>query len=967
MPPLKLLLKPLRTLPFRCQSSDCPKVKDIYNVVMLKRAIYPVDTNFFQAYGCAGYKTQVFGAWTETCSQDQWDQAPLIGVILPAPDPSGAQGTCGGLGMGRDVIAEALVREFKQPLRIAFLLLTRGYSFNKVAKGDFVHSPVKKAAVANCHPYLLRDLAELKPSRLLLCGQEVGDALLHGSFDVPTFRRKTALSVEIGGTHYPAQVTYAPYLCASLPVYIQSIREDCGKLAGKHYQIHAGTHRLLRTLDEALDYLDFLSEWDGYISVDTETENLNRKAKNKLGTIQFSTDTDLGVVLPYQHRETPFDAYELAILKKRLALLFGKKIKAAGWIIHNAKFEHTVFKNHFGTFIDSAPVFDTQAMAFLQDETRSERKMDVPKGTRGIYSLKALSRDYLGWYGYDKGALIAREAGTLIDLPLDDLARYGSMDTWITLQLFYRIQDLAHEQGYLKQLMKLTEHYYGPASRLVALIEMTGFKTDLKYLRKLAARKGPIETKIKALELKMQAMPAFKEANLIAVRRKNAGHTMGVLGNVPWMFDFSKDEDKKNLFFQVLGLDPVSYSEKTGLPSIDEEFFTEYQDEYPEVAAYAEYSEAKKMRDTFITKILERIDPETGDPDCRMDQRIRSNIWYARLVTGRWAMTDPNCQQLPKSEEGGDEDDFLVRKAVKDIFTVDPGHALIQIDYKVNEVRWAGILAKDEALAKIFNEADALLREARISEDPAQLQAAAFKEDIHRNTAAETFGKALEEVSKSERSASKAITFGIMFQSSAKSIANSLAIRLEEAENYIAKFFSRMFGVDRFIKWVKEFANQNGFVETPIGRRRRFWGFELPLTYQGRRSHVARNERQSVNAPIQGVASDGSMLGGACSLMDYIDANKKNWLIQNVVHDSVLVQVPLNEVAEIILIAEPIFVEQAMRRMEKLGVEFNLPLAVDVELGFRWGSLRRWNGTKTHAYKLQAEMQAEYEKVAALA
>ena len=250
---------------------------------------------------------------------------------------------------------------------------------------------------------------------------------------------------------------------------------------------------------------------------------------------------------------------------------------------------------------------------------------------------------------------------------------------------------------------------------------------------------------------------------------------MGVLGNVPWMFDFSKDEDKKNLFFQVLGLDPVSYSEKTGLPSIDEEFFTEYQDEYPEVAAYAEYSEAKKMRDTFITKILERIDPETGDPDCRMDQRIRSNIWYARLVTGRWAMTDPNCQQLPKSEEGGDEDDFLVRKAVKDIFTVDPGHALIQIDYKVNEVRWAGILAKDEALAKIFNEADALLREARISEDPAQLQAAAFKEDIHRNTAAETFGKALEEVSKSERSASKAITFGIMFQSSAKSIANSLA------------------------------------------------------------------------------------------------------------------------------------------------------------------------------------------------
>jgi DNA polymerase I-like protein with 3'-5' exonuclease and polymerase domains len=1353
MPPNKLYLKPLGGLPFSCQAKSCPKKQDSYDLRLFRDANLNFDT--FKPQGCMEYKTHVVGAWTQVLSQDEWEQAPLIGCILPCPDATGAQGSAGGFGAGKDILIDALVREFNQPVRIAFFFLTRGYSFSKATRGDIVQQPVNKAAISNCYPYLLNDLEKLKPTKLLLCGQEACETFFKGSVDVPTLRRKKGLSVRIGNKSYPIQVTYSPHYAIMMPVYIQSIREDAGKLAGKGYTFQGGSARILKTLDETLDYLDFLSEHEGFIAFDTETENLNRKAPNKLGTLQFATDDQLGVVLPYQHKETPFGPDELVLIKKRLSLLFSKKIKAAGWVIHNAKFEHTVCKNHFGTFVDSAPVFDTQAMAFLLDETRSERKMDIPKGTRGIYSLKALSRDYLGFSGYDQGVLQAREEGTLMDLTLDNLADYGcftkgnkvllaggrvkdisevkvgdlvvthknrlrkvvktwvkpyqgklynlyfkngfsiegvtpnhpilvqtesgqkwsrvdelnlgclcfkqgdntqipqkeawleilntaknilieenkqksararsqscsadqidalashfehpdfwwflglclaegsvrhklrgglrvaaalslalhqkeleeakkiigeifpgihlsivgrknnlgveivicnralaivfdvllqtmnkvekkastivhlhpslfyslskgqacevlsgyfdgdghfkittqdaiqaisnttsinlstqlqlllqkvdshytkktifhgtkygkckaqkntsywltifggscfwwnsrfdkikkkpsallakkhspyleldyietceadtevynceveednsyvcngirvhnSMDAYVTFALYERIQELASEQGYLKQLMKLTEHYYSPAIRLIALVEMTGFKTDLKQLRLLASRRGPLETKIMALEEKMKAMPAFQEANLKAVKRRNANHTMGARGNVPWVFDFAKDEDKKTVFFNVLGLEPVSFSEKTGQPAIDDEFFEEYSEENPEVAAYAEYTEAKKMRDTFISKMLERVDPETGDPDCKLDQRIRSNIWYARLVTGRWAMTEPNMHAIPKAEEGGSETDFLVRKSVKDIFTVDPGYALMQVDYKVNEVRWAGILSQDKALAKIFNDADLLMKEARLSEDPARLKDAAFKEDIHRNTASETFGVPLSQVSKAQRQASKSITFGIMFQSSANSIATSLGIELQQAEEYIKKFFNKMSGVDSWIKRIKFFAAQNGYVETPTGRRRRFWSYELPESYRNKRSHTARNDRQSVNAPIQGIANDGSMLGGACSLHDYIEAHQKDWKIQNLVHDSCLIQMPIEDVADAILAMESIFVDQAMRRLEKLGVQFNLPLAIDVEVGFNWGSLNKWSGTRSHAFELQQSLR----------
>ena len=953
----------LNALNFSCTAKQCPKHQE--SVQTGRLAAQNLRTPFargFNPMGCAQFRTFVYGIAPEPVSPEEFEKAPLIGVILPSPDPTGAQGSAGGCGFSRDVVFESFIHAPHAPkvLRIAIMYLTRGYSFRSVSQGELVNMPVSPAAISHCLPFLREELKQLKPEKLLLCGFEVADTFLQGVQQIATTRRQPGRTTTIDGVTYPVQVTYNPHFVSITPPVLASLREDCDKFFYQHPAQPPGKTILLDTLDAAIEYIDWLEQHDGFCALDYETENLNRKAPNRLGTIQFATDNETGYVIPFEHHETPFDPYELKIIRKRLARLFAQRNRLQGWLIHNAKFEQTRTKVHFGTFIYSAPIYDTQAMAFLQDETRSERKVDIPRGG-GIYSLKQLSRDLLGFDGYSKGALEARSEGTLIDMALPELALYGAMDVRITVALFWKLRELARAENYEEQMMRLAKLFYDPATRLIAHVEMSGFKTRLRYVREMAARKGPFELRLEELEGEMKLMQPFKAANAQIAKDKNGGAPRGVMGT-PWVLDLAKPDHQRLIFLDIMNLDPVSWSDKTGKPAIDDEFFEAYQDEFREVKLFSQYMETKKMRDAFIVKTLERIDPETGDPDCRLDQRIRSDIHYSRIVTGRWTPVKPNLAQIPRADDEVSEGELAVKKAVKDIFTCDPGHALIQFDYKVNEVRWAAILSQDKTLARIFNEAAEISRQARASGDPEMLKKAELYEDVHKGTASMMFKKTLpdgtvvnvprEEIVKKQRQASKAVTFGLLFQQSAAALANAIGVTTEEAEEYMKIFFGQMVDVEVFIKEMKRLAAQNHFVEAPDGRRRRFWGFRLPDSCPNKRSHTGRNERQAVNAPIQGIASGAAMVGGGASLLDYIEQHGKTWLIQNLVHDSVIVQVPVDEVVEALMLGEEIFVNQAMRRMEEMGVKFNLPLGVDADVGIYWGSLHKHDGTLKEAERL---------------
>lgn len=959
----RLKIKNLQTIQFGpCQNNNCPKKKD-YVSPKLAQSIRKEFVRDFNPKGCEEIKTVILGISDEAQSDEDWQRAPLIGVVLPSPDPTGALGLGGRIGVSRDIILESLWRVSKEPaLRVAFFFVTRGYSINpKPYKGDLLQGKINPAAISFCSRFLFEEIHAIRPDKLLLCGPEVGGIFFSERFTVPDFRRDLNRSVVLSGVRYPVQVTFNPYICTGQPAYLKTIWEDCEKLLHPPKRMPKKRSHVIRTLTEALEYLDYLATFDDFIAIDYETENLNRTGNNRVATIQFATSTEEAYVLPIHHKESPLTPDELELIMAKLRDLFGGKIKSCGWVAHGAKFENTISQLHFGTMLVSAPIYDTQALFFCLDETRTERKADIPtlKGRMGPFTLKLLAKDFLHFYEYDEDILAAREDGALFDMPLERLADYGGMDAYVTLALLHRGFEIAAEQDYLEQCLKMCRLYYGPATLLAAEVETNGFKVDLKRARELSANKGPFNVLLKELEEKLKEFKLVQDANIILASQLNAGQPKGVLGRVPWVIDFSKPEHQQLLFFNCGGFEPVSWSDKTGRASVDKDFFKAYRNEHPVVEIFAQYVETKKLRDTFVAKIIERIDPQTGTEDSRKDQRIRPGIQYAQLVTGRWAMTKPNLQQLPRVEEKTDESTgkFYVRKSIKDLFTVDRNCGLIQVDYKVNEVRWAAILAQDPVMAEIFNRAAKQLKYALETGNLDDMALAELMEDIHRNTAAEAFGVPLDQVTKRQRQAAKNITFGILFGQGIEAIAQAIGATEDEAAEFQAKFFSRMKGIENFINDMKYSAQTRGYVEAPHGRRRRFWSYYLPDMYYGKKKWAARNERQSVNSPIQGIASDASMVGGAYNLMRFIKRNGLDWKIQNLVHDSCIFQTPMDEVQDAIMVMESIFVEDAMNHMEQMGVRFNLPLGIDVEAGhIFWGSLEKWKGTEEHAEVLQQKV-----------
>src|SRR5690606_33080079 len=189
-----------------------------------------------------------------------------------------------------------------------------------------------------------------------------------------------------------------------------------------------------------------------------------------------------------------------------------------------------------------------------------------------------------------------------------------------------------------------------------------------------------------------------------------------------------------------------------------------------------DYRGLAKLRSTYTEKLPEMVNPDTG--------RVHTSYHQAGAATGRLASSDPNLQNIPIRTEDGRR----IRKA----FVASPGNRLVACDYSQIELRIMAHLSQDDGL----------------------LQAFASGADIHKATAAEVFGRKLDEVTPNERRAAKAINFGLMYGMSAFGLARNLGIGRGEAQDYIATYFSRYPGVRDFMERTRQQARDQGFVET---------------------------------------------------------------------------------------------------------------------------------------------------------
>ncbi len=347
-------------------------------------------------------------------------------------------------------------------------------------------------------------------------------------------------------------------------------------------------------------------------------------------------------------------------------------------------------------------------------------------------------------------------------------------------------------------------------------------------------------------------------------------------------FNLDSPKQLQALLFDELKL-PAVLKTPTGQPSTNEEALEAIADQHELPRVILEYRGLAKLRSTYTDKLPEMVNPDTG--------RVHTSYHQAGAATGRLSSTDPNLQNIPIRTEDGRR----IRKA----FVAPPGRKLVACDYSQIELRIMAHLSQDDGLLRAF----------------------AAGADIHRATAAEVFGRRLEDVTANERRAAKAINFGLMYGMSAFGLARNLGIARGEAQDYIAIYFSRYPGVRDFMESTRQQARDHGYVETVFGRR-----LYLEYITRGTQSQRAGAERAAINAPMQGTAAD-IIKRAMVSVDAWLAGHRERALMILQVHDELVFEADADFV--------PTLLEQATARMSA-AAQLSVPLVVDSGVGDDW-------------------------------
>ena len=347
-------------------------------------------------------------------------------------------------------------------------------------------------------------------------------------------------------------------------------------------------------------------------------------------------------------------------------------------------------------------------------------------------------------------------------------------------------------------------------------------------------------------------------------------------------FNLDSPKQLQALLFDELGL-PALVKTPKGQPSTNEEALEAIADQHELPRVILEYRGLAKLRSTYTDKLPEMVNPDTG--------RVHTSYHQAGAATGRLSSSDPNLQNIPIRTDDG--------RRIRRAFVAPPGRKLVACDYSQIELRIMAHLSQDPGLVRAFESGA----------------------DIHKATAAEVFGRRLEEVSGNERRAAKAINFGLMYGMGAFGLARQLGIGRGEAQDYIALYFSRYPGVRDYMERTREQAREQGYVETVFGRR-----LYLEYIRAGNQAQRAGAERAAINAPMQGTAAD--IIKRA---MVAVDA----WLAGQGGRAAMILQVHDELVFEVEENFTTTLVEEAGRLMAS-AAQLSVPLVVDSGVGNNW-------------------------------
>ena len=350
--------------------------------------------------------------------------------------------------------------------------------------------------------------------------------------------------------------------------------------------------------------------------------------------------------------------------------------------------------------------------------------------------------------------------------------------------------------------------------------------------------------------------------------------------------EFNIDSPKQlgEVIFGKLNLDEKAKKTKTGQYKTDEATLNKLEGVHPIIEDILNYRTRKKLLSTYVDALPKLISPVTN--------KIHTNYMQAVTSTGRLSSNKPNLQNIPIRTELGKE----IRKA---FCSSDSNHLLLCADYSQIELRIIAGLSKDESMINAFT----------------------IGRDIHTETASKIFNVNLEDVSREMRSKAKMVNFGIIYGISAFGLSQRLGVKRTEAKEIIDNYFLEFPKIKEYMDTTISFAKEKGYVET-IFKRKRF----LPNISSGNATMRGFDERNAINAPIQGSAADIIKLA-------MVNIHKK-MLVQKMesklllqVHDELVLDMVKDEQKDL---------EKLVKQEMMEAVKFDVPLEVEIGSGENW-------------------------------
>lgn len=482
--------------------------------------------------------------------------------------------------------------------------------------------------------------------------------------------------------------------------------------------------------------------------------------------------------------------------------------------------------------------------------------------------LKPLSRTFLGADEYEGDIDFKRPH------PLGPLATYNGKDTDYTLRLYHIFRTQLKERPRLLRIFKLLTM---PACNEFVEIEANGFPVDMRRLR---ARHEKI---LERIERTRQKMLKYVPEDIRSPAIKFSGNFLG------------------KFFFEILELPVIEYTPKSGKPSTKEAVLLKLKTKHRAVGLLMELRKWQKYESTYSRSWMART-TAAGKP------RLFTSYNLSGTVTGRLSS---NMQQVPRN--------VLIRgiiginrktNAVR-VARGQPERRFVEADFSQIELRIAAMVSRDKELTEIF-------RSGR---------------DAHLETAVKLTSKDPKDVTKEERKLAKAVNFGFLYGMGPKKFRVyadekfQVKVSEEEAKAYRKAFFNQFRALLPWHDRQRRLVRNLEHVSSPIGRVR-----HLPSINSGDEFLQGQAEREAINAPVQGFASDLTVLSMVL-LQNKLDTGRAS-IIGNV-HDAVLFEIDDDYVKTATEIIKSTMENLPLKKY--FGYTPTIPIQVDITVGDHWG------------------------------